>query len=230
MNNTIKILIYLLKLIEEMKRKQISMKLSFLIIIIAMSGFNINAQSLQNTTWQVYDTSGTFLSYFRFGTDTLSSSMDNSTWECGATYTQSGNNFSIVDLPGISCPVSDTGRYTFLIQNDILKFTLVGDTCTDRSEALITFDWIRLQTGFDDLTSLKDIKIYPNPAGNVVYIKTSRLALGSTYQVSDLAGKKILNGKLLSETTSIDLRTLSRGLYFLKIGENNKQTFKLIKQ
>ncbi|MEI8203999.1 MAG: T9SS type A sorting domain-containing protein [Bacteroidota bacterium] len=213
-----------------MKRKQINIKLSLLTIIIALSGLSINAQSLQNTTWQVYDTLGTFLSYFRFGTDTLFSSMDNNTWESGATYTQSGNNFRIVDLPGINCPISDTGRYTFLIQNDTLKFTLVVDSCTDRSEALTTFDWVRLQTGIDDLTSVHNIKIYPNPVGDVVYIKTSRFALGSTYDVSDLSGKKIFNGKLLNETTSIDLRTLASGLYFLKIGENNKQTFKLVKQ
>jgi hypothetical protein len=85
-------------------------------------------------------------------------------------------------------------------------------------------------TGISDLIREGDFTIYPNPAQNVITIKVNTSISGSTYSISDQTGKMILKGKLLGETTSIDITQLTNGVYFVIIGERNQNTFKVIKQ
>jgi hypothetical protein len=75
-----------------------------------------------------------------------------------------------------------------------------------------------------------DFTIYPNPAYNIITIKSSASISGSTYSITDQTGKMMLKGKLMDETTSVDITALKNGIYFIKIGENSKHTFKVIKQ
>jgi hypothetical protein len=75
-----------------------------------------------------------------------------------------------------------------------------------------------------------DFTIYPNPAYNIITIKSSASTAGSTYSITDQAGRMMLKGKLMDETTSVDISTLKFGIYFIKIGENSQHTFKVIKQ
>jgi hypothetical protein len=75
-----------------------------------------------------------------------------------------------------------------------------------------------------------DFTIYPNPAYNVITIKANSSTTGSTYSITDQSGKLLLKGKLLDETTSVDITGLTNGIYFLVIGEKSKHTFKVIKQ
>jgi hypothetical protein len=39
-----------------------------------------------------------------------------------------------------------------------------------------------------------------------------------------------LSGKIISENTTIELGNLSGGIYLFSVGENLKQTFKVIKE
>ena len=43
-------------------------------------------------------------------------------------------------------------------------------------------------------------------------------------------GRVVLTGKLNSENTTIELDNLSGGIYLFSVGENMKQTFKVIKE
>ena len=43
-------------------------------------------------------------------------------------------------------------------------------------------------------------------------------------------GKSVLTGKLTSEKTILELSNLEKGIYFLNVGENHKQIFKIIKE
>jgi hypothetical protein len=75
-----------------------------------------------------------------------------------------------------------------------------------------------------------DINIYPNPAYNVITIKANGNLSGSRYTFTDQTGKPVLKGRLTNEITTIDITSLTNGIYFLKIGERSQQTFKVIKQ
>jgi hypothetical protein len=43
-------------------------------------------------------------------------------------------------------------------------------------------------------------------------------------------GQTIIKGKITSEDTTIELGNLSVGIYLFSVGENLKQTFKVIKE
>jgi hypothetical protein len=75
------------------------------------------------------------------------------------------------------------------------------------------------------------LEIYPNPAKNVINVKTADTKLlGMAYSIYDNTGKVVLSGKITSENTSIELGNLAAGIYVLSIAENMKQTFKVIKK
>jgi hypothetical protein len=71
--------------------------------------------------------------------------------------------------------------------------------------------------------------VYPNPAKNQLNIKADVLLLNSNYTIYDYTGKLVLSGKLTSENSIIELNNLSQGIYLLTVGDNKKQTFKIVK-
>ncbi len=88
----------------------------------------------------------------------------------------------------------------------------------DFNEAIVTntsnnylADPTSIYESTNDLTFL----CYPNPAKNDLFVKLPGKNLLITYQMFDLTGKQVINGKLRSGE-SIKLDQLSRGSYFLK--------------
>lgn len=72
--------------------------------------------------------------------------------------------------------------------------------------------------------------IYPNPSTNFINIKVNPYLIGSRFTITDILGKIVLVGKLLNETSSINIEQFSKGMYFFKIGGQSEQTFKIIKE
>lgn len=70
------------------------------------------------------------------------------------------------------------------------------------------------------------LKAYPNPVLDILTVEFDRDDLA--YQLVDMNGKIILNGKLYTESGTIDLTGLTEGIYFLVVDE--KRTHKIIKQ
>jgi uncharacterized delta-60 repeat protein len=75
-----------------------------------------------------------------------------------------------------------------------------------------------------------EINIYPNPTQSQININVPLKLLGSNYTVYDFTGKIVFNGKINSENTTVELAHLPSGMYFLRVGDNLKQTFKMIKE
>ena len=75
-----------------------------------------------------------------------------------------------------------------------------------------------------------DINIYPNPADNEIKVLIKDNLLRSDYFVSDVIGRIFLSGKLINTETTVNINDLPLGLYFLQIGEDKKNTYKLIKK
>ncbi|MCG1037382.1 T9SS type A sorting domain-containing protein [Polaribacter sargassicola] len=79
----------------------------------------------------------------------------------------------------------------------------------------------------DDVFSSK-ISIYPNPAND--FVKISTLETIDTVDVYNLIGKKVISSKNLIEN-SVDISTLAKGVYMLKITSGNSvASKKLIKK
>jgi len=59
--------------------------------------------------------------------------------------------------------------------------------------------------------------MYPNPAGRALHVRIPDLkGTGATYSITDVQGRTLLSGPA-SRNTDIDLRSLSPGIYFVRI-------------
>lgn len=74
--------------------------------------------------------------------------------------------------------------------------------------------------------------LYPNPTNEVINLKISDYDLDNLfYQLYDLHGKLLLESKLHSDNSSINIESFADGSYYLKILKQNQilKSFKLIK-
>lgn len=53
--------------------------------------------------------------------------------------------------------------------------------------------------------------------------------VGNEYVITDNLGEIIQEGKLESKSSTIELKELSEGIYFINIGDKEKQIFKIVK-
>jgi hypothetical protein len=82
----------------------------------------------------------------------------------------------------------------------------------------------------DDFILTKEMIVYPNPASDIISVKINPRLLGQNYKITDQVGRIVLKDKLQSEITSISINELPIGIYFFTIGEQIKQTFKVMKK
>jgi hypothetical protein len=93
---------------------------------------------------------------------------------------------------------------------------------------LLKFNGISL--GINETINDKLFSIYPNPAQSLVNVKADAKLIGTFYTIYDNTGKVVLSGTINSENISVDLGNLAAGIYLFNVGENVKQTFKVIKE
>jgi len=95
--------------------------------------------------------------------------------------------------------------------------TVTGDNgCKDFDHT-----FVEVRTGIDEKYPYDAISVFPNPAGNMVYV-TGKIVL-STAELFNSLGKMVASGKISHKTIIIDTSDLSNGIYFLRVltSENN---------
>jgi glutathione peroxidase len=75
--------------------------------------------------------------------------------------------------------------------------------------------WLETPSSVRD--NISGLKLYPNPANNVVNIEFENAANGKWF-VTDITGKVIMNAEFNSVNGSIDLSGLAPGVYFISNG------------
>ena len=90
-----------------------------------------------------------------------------------------------------------------------------------------------LNNGFDLVKLMEndvELKIYPNPASNKVYFTLNTDDIATLY-IFDVLGKLVFDTTVTYSSPSVDISTLSNGMYIVKLQSSNKsKTIKLIKQ
>ena len=76
----------------------------------------------------------------------------------------------------------------------------------------------------------KNFDLFPNPTNDYLTIKNNTGDINTTYALLNSLGQQILTGKLTGETTRVDVTKLPSGLYFMQVGDEEKQTFKVMKK
>ena len=84
---------------------------------------------------------------------------------------------------------------------------------------------LNLPSAVSEINSNPDINIYPNPTTNTVNIN---LYKSSDISIVDLCGKLVYHSKLMEGKHSLDVSTLSNGIYFLTFSNGNKSETKKI--
>jgi hypothetical protein len=130
---------------------------------------------------------------------------------------------------------SGTANDTITIANTTLsnnnqpfRCIISSGSCTDTSNVAVLT--VNNNVGINEFTQDNLFSVYPNPAKHVINVKAEAKLLGSIYTVYDNKGKVVLSGKIIAENTVIELGNLSGGIYLFSVGENMKQTFKVIKE
>ncbi|MDD2982390.1 MAG: T9SS type A sorting domain-containing protein [Crocinitomicaceae bacterium] len=138
--------------------------------------------------------------------------------QVGATYVwiDCATNMAIAGQTGQSYTPTLTGSYAVIITNA---------TCVDTS-ACVAISFV----GVNELDKNANFKIFPNPATEVLSIEVTDLTHGSTFSIVDQNGKKVKTGTLIVGENKLNIKELKNGLYILKIGEKDSQTFKVIKE
>lgn len=92
---------------------------------------------------------------------------------------------------------------------------------------------ISVHTGIEEGGINLEMLVYPNPAQNELFLKIApEFEKNLWYQLVNLSGQEIIRDEIHQSSTKINVRTLSRAIYFLQI--NNEKgiikSFKIIKK
>lgn len=119
---------------------------------------------------------------------------------------------------------SNTANEAFdmVIQADD-KIIAVGYTGND-------FAIARYSPGFlstSETQMINQFSIYPNPVKDILYIKIVEKSISnSDYKVLDAAGRVVLSGVLSNDKNQVNVNSLEKGIYFLKIANKTEKFIK----
>ena len=138
---------------------------------------------------------------------------------------------NLISVGQYSGTINDTlniANTTLSNNNQLFRCVISLGSCADTSNAVVLT--VINNISINEFSQSNLFSVYPNPASTEINVKADASLLGSVYTVYDNTGKLVLTGKINSENTTIELGNLSGGIYLFSVGENLKQTFKVIKE
>lgn len=111
--------------------------------------------------------------------------------------------------------------------NQPFRCIVSSGTCADTSDVAVLT--VNNNASIDALSEDKLVTVYPNPAQDQLHVKTGIELMNASYSILDNTGRTVLIGQLSSENTVIELCGLSNGTYFLHVGDQLKESFKVVK-
>jgi hypothetical protein len=122
------------------------------------------------------------------------------------------------------------GNDTLQITGENEKFEIVAVV----SSETITSSVARI-TGMDETTLPAEMKVYPNPFRDYLWISTGDAVTGEfSYSLTELSGRVLLNGKVRHDTGNERVRLhtdgLEPGCYLLHIGSDNLERTMMVVQ
>jgi hypothetical protein len=112
--------------------------------------------------------------------------------------------------------------------NQQFRCIISSGSCSDTSNVAVLT--VNNNVGINETTQDNIFTVFPNPAQSIINVKADNKLIGDIYTIYDNTGRVVLTGKINAQNTTIELGNLSGGIYMLSVGENMKQTFKVIKE
>jgi len=91
-----------------------------------------------------------------------------------------------------------------------------------------TYGWVITDGGLNctdlgtEAFDKNSLNLYPNPTSSILNIKVDAI---QPYTITDTLGKIVLKGKLNEGDTTINVDYLSKGIYYIKVANNNTSKF-----
>ncbi len=187
------------------------------------------------TVVRVYDTNGT-------GDGTVNTDDDQLIGEATTFTYNSENGWFDIDAdtddpatPEDEGAVTGANTYFRLVRTSDGKEDLAY-TDADMTTHIVTHEELTTKeqnvytdfaTGVEPVGSNRGLKVYPNPFSSELFIEDPFLVGEKEFEVFDMAGRKVLEGRYQSgERISVDVDGMAGGIYFMRItsGENSVQT------
>ena len=129
------------------------------------------------------------------------------------------------DLPGetyqwVECPNYDiiqgetNQNYTATQNGDYAVIITDGNGCSDTSDC-VTIDNVSITE-----IEKSNFKVYPNPTSNQVFVEVGEEYIGASLAIKDSKGAEIVNSKINSTVSNLQINELENGVYFLEINSN----------
>lgn len=129
------------------------------------------------------------------------------------------DNFEKIEIPN-----AQPGIYTIQVTH---KGTLTGGS---QVFSLIANATTGINLNTSNYINDKSVFIYPNPAQSILHFNVTGVELSSII-INDLTGKEVYNNSAVSLSNSIDISSLSSGVYFVTFkADENSITKKFIKE
>ena len=186
-----------------------------------------NVALTNNTNYYAEQISEPCETIVRFEVSVEITTIDLGTTQSGTTITsnESGAAYAWSDCTTDQIIPNETDQSYTPTNTGDYAVIITKESCSDTSECVpISF------VGLSEQQNSPRFKIYPNPATEVLTIQVTDLINGASFKIVDQNGKIIKFGKLNIGETKINIEEFTNGLYFLKIGENDTQSFKVVKK
>ena len=102
---------------------------------------------------------------------------------------------------------------------------------TARASIISTYGWTITDAGLD-CTSLDTetfdtvaLKLFPNPVLSILNVKVDSNLINQPYNIIDGLGRVVIKGNLNDVDNTINVEQLSKGIYYLKVSDNNASKF-----
>ena len=78
-------------------------------------------------------------------------------------------------------------------------------------------------------TEVVDVSIYPNPTKGLIHIKSEENLSGLTFTIYDHLGRSVFSESRYINDNNIDIESLPRGVYTLRISGATPKSFRFLK-
>jgi hypothetical protein len=159
----------------------------------------------------------------------ISSSDPNATYQWQTDLGVGYQNLnSVGQYNGTTTNTFTVSNVTMSNNNQPFRCIVTSGSCTDTSNVAVLT--VNTNVGINEALRDNLFSVFPNPTQNIINVKTDSKLIGSIYSIFDNKGRIVQTGKISSENTTIELGHLTSGIYMFSVGENMKQSFKVIKE
>jgi len=123
----------------------------------------------------------------------------------------------------VAQPTDAYGNPSFIIS--VKTHTQAHIEPIDSLQVLFDLQHSCTATGLNRETFNDDLNVFPNPTGNEIVIKANPSLTGSEYTITDLYGRCMLTGRIKRDAESVDIHQLSKGIYFIRVGNSCRNRF-----